>query len=235
MESTLDLLLKIQSLSDEVADTKTQLTQIPQEIAKFEKQIEIREEELKTAEARILDLKKTYKLKEIEIADNEEKMEKLNTQTFAVKTNEEYRAILNEVDFLKKKNKEIEDEMLGFMEEEEKLKNSIDTMRAETKEFTDSTRSKITELEHRCGSLTEQQKLAEANLKDNLTKLPEDVKTLYKRVAEVRDKTVCAIVDNTCTGCYANLTHQFLNELKKRNRILLCDNCGRILVYTSTD
>ncbi|UCD06643.1 MAG: hypothetical protein JSV98_05280 [candidate division WOR-3 bacterium] len=235
MESTLDLLLKIQSLSDEVADAKTQLTQIPQEIAKLEKQIKIREEELKTAEARIIDLKKTYKLKEIEIADNEEKMEKLNTQTFAVKTNEEYRAILNEVDFLKKRNKEIEDEMLGFMEEEEKLKNSIDAIRAETKEFTDSTRSKITELENRRESLTEQQKSAEANLMDNLTKLPDDVRTLYKRIAEVRDKTVCAIVDNTCTGCYANLTHQFLNELKKRNRILLCDNCGRILVYTSSD
>ena len=235
MESTLDLLLKIQSLSDEVADAKTKITQIPEEIAKLEKQIKIREEELKTAEARIIDLKKNYKLKEIEIADNEEKMEKLNTQTFAVKTNEEYRAILNEVDFLKKRNKEIEDEMLGFMEEEEKLKNSIDAIRAETKEFTDSTRSKITELEHRRESLTEQQKSAEGNLKDDLAKLPDDVRALYKRVAEVRDKTVCAIVDNTCTGCYANLTHQFLNELKKRNRILLCDNCGRILVYTSSD
>jgi predicted nucleic acid-binding Zn-ribbon protein len=234
MDSTLDLLLKIQSLNDEVEDTRTQLTQIPQEIAKLEKQIGTREEELKKAETRILDLKKTYKLKEIEIADNEEKMGKLNTQTFAVKTNEEYRAILNEVDFLKQKNKEIEDEMLGFMEEEEKLKNSIDAICAETEEFTDTTRSRIAELKQRSESLVEQQKLAEANLNDNYAKLPEDVKILYKRIAKVRDKTVCAIVDNTCTGCYANLTHQFLNELKKRNKILLCETCGRILVYTTS-
>ncbi len=234
MDSTLDLLLKIQSLNDEVDDTKTQLTQIPREIAKLEKQVSTREEELKAAEARILDLKKTYKLKEIEIADNEEKMAKLNTQTFAVKTNEEYRAILNEVDFLKQKNKEIEDEMLGFMEEEEKLKNSIDAIRAETKEFTDTTKSRMAELKQRSESLTEQQKIAEANLNDNFAKLPEDVKILYKRIAKVRDKTVCAIVDNTCTGCYANLTHQFLNELKKRNKILLCETCGRILVYTTS-
>ena len=151
-----------------------------------------------------------------------------------VKTNEEYRAILNEVDFLKQKNKEIEDEMLGFMEEEEKLNNSIDAIRAETKEFTDATKSRIAELKQRSESLTEQQKIAEANLNDNIAKLPEDVKVLYKRVAKVRDKTVCAIVDNTCTGCYANLTHQFLNELKKRNKILLCETCGRILVYTTS-
>jgi len=235
MESTLDLLLKIQSLNDEVEDTKNQLTQIPREITKLEKQISIREEELKEAESRIIDLKKTYKLKEIEIADNEGKMEKLNTQTFAVKTNDEYRAILNEVDFLKKRNKDIEDEMLGFMEEEEKLKNSIDAIRTETKEFTDATQTRITELEKKIEALTEQQKMAAAKFDDYFSQLPDDAKTLYRRIAKVRDKTVCAIVDNTCTGCYANLTHQFLNELKKRNRILLCDNCGRILVYTTPE
>ena len=235
MESTLDLLLRIQSLNDEVEDTKNQLTQIPQEITKLEKQIDTREGELKKAESRIMDLKKTYKLKEIEIADNEEKMAKLNTQTFAVKTNEEYRAILNEVDFLKKRNKDIEDEMLGFMEEEEKLKNSIDAVRTETKEFADAMQARITELKKKAESLTEQQKMAAAKFDDYFNELPDDVKTLYKRIAKVRDKTVCAIVDNTCTGCYANLTHQFLNELKKRNRILLCDNCGRILVYTTPE
>lgn len=235
MDNTLDLLLKIQSLNDELEDAKAQLKQIPQEIVKLEKQISTREEDLKNAETRILDLKKTYKLKEIEIADNEEKIKKLNTQTFAVKTNEEYRAILNEVDFLKQKNKEIEDEMLGLMEEEEKLKNSIDAIRSQTKEFTDTAQGRIAGMKKKTESLDEQQKLAKATLDDDLAKLPDDTRELYKRITKVRDKAVCAIVDNTCTGCYANLTHQFLNELKKRNKILLCETCGRILVYTTPD
>ena len=235
MESTLDLLLKIQSLKDEVEETEAQLTHIPQETAKLEKQISTREDDLKKAEARLLDVKKSYKLKEIEITDNEEKMAKLNTQTFAVKTNEEYRAILSEIDFLKKRNKEVEDEMIGLMEEEEKLKNSIDTVRAETKDYTENTRSRISDLTRKKQTLEERLKMTRANLDDQFAKLPEDVRGLYARVAKVRDKAVCAIVDNTCTGCYANLTHQFLNELKKRNAILLCDNCGRILVYTPPD
>lgn len=232
MESTLDLLLKIQSLKDEVEETESQLTHIPQETAKLQKQISSREDDLKQAEARLLDVKKSYKLKEIEITDNEEKMAKLNTQTFAVKTNEEYRAILSEIDFLKKRNKEVEDEMIGLMEEEEKLRNSIDTVRVETKDYTENTRSRIGDLTQKSQTLEERSKMARANLDDQFAKLPEDVRRLYERIAKVRDKAVCAIVDNTCTGCYANLTHQFLNELKKRNAILLCDNCGRILVYT---
>jgi predicted nucleic acid-binding Zn-ribbon protein len=234
METVLDLLVKIQSLDDEIEDTEVQLKQIPQQIEKLEKQVNAREEDLKSAETRILELKKTYKLKELEIADNESKTSKLNTQTFAVKTNEEYRAILNEIDFHKKKNREIEDEMIGLMEEEEKLKNSIEKIRTETKAFKDVTQGKITDLKKKSEMLIERQKMAKTGFDDNFAKLPQDIKDLYARITKVRGKAVCPIVGNTCTGCFANLTHQFLNELKQRNKILLCGNCGRILVYTTS-
>jgi predicted nucleic acid-binding Zn-ribbon protein len=232
MENVLDLLVKIQGFDFEVEETRARLAQIPHEIEKLEKQIKAQEQELTDQETRIQELKKDYKLKEIEIADNEDKMNKLNAQTFAVKTNEEYRAILNEVDFLKKKNGEIEDSMLGLLEEEEKLKNSIGTIRIASKEYITKKKEKINELKKEEESALEKQTNAQNNFENSFATLPDDLKELYNRIAKVRDKAVCLISDNTCTGCYANLTHQFLNELKKRNKILLCDNCGRILVYT---
>ena len=232
MENVLDLLVKIQGFDYEVEETKARLTQIPREIEKLEIQIKAKEEELTGQETRMQELKKDYKLREIEIADNEDKINKLNTQTFAVKTNEEYRAILNEVEFLKKKNGEIEDSMLGLLEEEEKIKSSINEVRTEAKDYIAATKNKIDALKKEGESIREKQISATNNFENSFAALPEDLKELYKRIAKVRDKAVCLISDNTCTGCYANLTHQFLNELKKRNKILLCDNCGRILVYT---
>ncbi len=232
MDSVLDLLLTIQRLNDEIENTEVQLKKIPQETEKLETQIEARESDLKSSEARIIELKKNYKLKELEIADNETKSGKLNTQTFAVKTNEEYRAILNEIDFIRKKNHEIEDEMIVMMEEEEKLKASIDRIRAEATEFTQTTKEKIAGLRGDGEALTEKLRLAKAELERNLGLLPQDVKALYGRINNVRGKAVCPIVDNTCTGCFANIPHQMLNEVKQRNKIVLCDNCGRILVYT---
>jgi hypothetical protein len=235
MESVLDLLVKIQGFDDEVEEAAARLTQIPKEIEKLEKQISIREDEFKNSETRIQELKKTYKLKELEIADNEGKINKLNTQTFAVKTNEEYRAILSEVEFLKKSNHDIEEEMLGLMEEEEKLAQSINGLRKETEDFVRANRDKISELKAESEAMTEKQKMARIKLEDDFGKLPEDVKTLYKRIARSRGKAVCMIIDNSCTGCYANIPHQFLNELKQRNQVLVCGNCGRILVYTGSE
>ncbi len=235
MENVLDLLVKIQSFDDDVETAAARLSQIPQEIAQLERQINVREEELKNSEARIQELKKNYKLKELEIADNETKIEKLNTQTFAVKTNEEYRAILNEVEYLKKCNREIEDAMISIMEEEEKLKTSINQIRNEIQDFIARNRAKIAELEQESESMKEKKAEARINFDNNFAKLPNDVKELYLRIAKSRGKAVCLISDNTCKGCYANLTHQFLNELKKRNRILVCDNCGRILIYEDSE
>jgi predicted nucleic acid-binding Zn-ribbon protein len=235
MESVLDLLVKIQSFDDEVEEAATRLAQIPQEIAKLEKQINTRQDEFKDSENRIQELKKTYKLKELEIADNESKINKLNTQTFAVKTNEEYRAILNEVEFLKKNNHEIEDEMLVIMEEEEKLAKSINQLRTETEEFIQKNQNTISALTEESEKMKEKQATAKIALENNFGKLPADVQVLYRRVAKSRGRAVCLITDNTCTGCYANLTHQFLNELKKRNKILVCGNCGRILVYPNSN
>ena len=231
MESVLDLLVRIQNLDDEVDKAESRLAQIPQEKAKLENQIEAKAEELKNSESRIQELKKSNKLKEIEIADNEGKIAKLNTQTFAVKTNEEYRALLKEVEFLKHRNHDIEDEMLGIMEEEEKIRSSINQIRIETEEYIAKAQTRIADLDKESELLKEKQTVAKVDLENNFSKLPDDVKELYNRIAKFRGKAVCLIIDNTCTGCFANLTHQFLNELKKGNKILLCDNCGRILVY----
>ncbi|MGD8978526.1 MAG: C4-type zinc ribbon domain-containing protein, partial [candidate division WOR-3 bacterium] len=66
-------------------------------------------------------------------------------------------------------------------------------------------------------------------------KLPEEIEVLYKRIAQSRGRAVCLIIDNTCTGCFANIPHQFLNELKQRNQVLVCGNCGRILVYSGSE
>jgi predicted nucleic acid-binding Zn-ribbon protein len=70
MENELDLLVKIQGFDYEAKAAKARLTQIPKEIARLETEIKTKEEDLKHSETRIQELKKTYKLKELEIADN---------------------------------------------------------------------------------------------------------------------------------------------------------------------
>lgn len=231
MEDVLDNLVRIQGLDDEIKATHITINKIPQEIVNLENEIEKLNINLQKNKHRIHEIKKLYKLKEGDLAENENKISKLNSQTFAVKTNEEYRAILSEVDYLKKENKKIEDDMIALLEEEEVLKNTTNKLETETQDLIDKKREEIDTLKKTKEELVEKQRQAEISFEDNFNKLPSDIKEIYRRISGVRDKAVCLIDDNTCSGCFANLTHQLMNELKKRNKLLLCDHCGRILVY----
>jgi len=231
MEDVLDLLLTIQRLDDEIKETRQEIEKIPNKLTTLEKEIKDANISLQEKNDRIKEIKKIYKIKEGDIAENETKIIKLNSQTFSVKTNEEYRAILAEVEYLKKENKRIEDEMINLLEEEEKLKVTIGKFETETKIVIEKKMTEINNLQKLNEELIERKRQDEISFENDFNKLADDVKEAYQRIDNVRDKAVCVITDNTCTGCYANLTHQFLNELKNRNKILLCGNCGRILIY----
>ncbi len=234
MEEILDTLVKIQTLDDEIKAAKSKRDEIPNKIATLEKEIDSAKRTLQEKQSRIQDIKKTYKVKEGDLAENETKITKLNSQTFAVKTNEEYRAILSEIDYLKRENKKTEDEMMTLLEEEENLKSTIGKIETETQTFVSEKMQEISNLKKSEEELTEMSKEMKLNFDEHFNKLPHDAKELYKKIKKVRGKVVCTTEDQTCTGCYANFAPQFLNELKKRNKIILCDNCGRILIYPSS-
>ena len=100
MEEILDLLIEIQKLDDEIKNIQSHIEKNPYKINALEKEIEDAQHNLQDKKERLHTIKKTYKMKEGDIAENESKINKLNSQTFAVKTNEEYRAIINEVEFV---------------------------------------------------------------------------------------------------------------------------------------
>lgn len=231
MDETLEILVKIQSLTEEIRETAAELESIPLKIAKLEKEIEKADASFAEKKDRIQEIKKLYKMKEGDIAENDEKAKKLNQQVFSVKTNEEYRAILTEIEFLKQNNKKTEDEMMKLLEEEDQLKREIDKYGRETKEYVSKRNSEIEALKKRSLELEEKKKIDSYAYEDDLKKLPVDVRKVYVRIAKARGNAICLVTDNTCTGCYANLTHQFLNDLKKHDRIILCESCGRILIY----
>ncbi len=233
MDDILDTLIRIQHCDEDIASTQAELDTIPKKIEKLNNDITKAENLLQEKQQRLVDLKKNYKMHEGDIAANEEKAVKLNSQTFAVKTNEEYRAILNEVEFLKQENKKIEEAMMLMLEEEEILNNSIDKFQIETKNFIDQKKNEISTLNQRQQELEEKIKIIQNDYNNAFLKLPKDIQEIYSKIKTVRGKAVCLIDSETCTGCFSNITPQFLNELKKRKEILLCDNCGRILVYVS--
>jgi len=235
MTEVLNTLVKIQRLDSDIEQTQKEIEAIPKKITVLEKDVDKAEHSLQEKKKRVQEISKAYKLKEGDIAANETKIEKLNSQTFAVKTNEEYRAILHEVEFLKSENKKIEDEMITMLEEEEKLNSTLGALEKETADTVNACTRKIEDLKQHKETLLNNVKTMKSEFEALFNQLPKDAQELYLKIKKVRGKAVCLVEDETCTGCYASLTPQFMNELKEKKEILLCAHCGRILIFTTAD
>jgi predicted nucleic acid-binding Zn-ribbon protein len=231
MDEILDILLSVHRLSGEIKESEKRCNEIPNKIGRLEKDIERVSAELTQKKNRVQEIKKTYNLKEGDIKANEDNIRKLNAQSPSVKTNEEYRALQKEIEYLQQANKKTEEEMITLLEEEEQLKGSLAKIEQETKAIVDKKTAEIGELKKELEALQEKLKITQYTYADTIKKLPEDIQTVYNRVSKARGNAVCLIKDNICTGCYAQITHQIVNELQKRHKLIICDSCGRILIY----
>ena len=63
-------------------------------------------------------------------------------------------------------------------------------------------------------------------------KIPDDQIKLYTRIYSSKyGIALSPVTDDFCSMCHMRIRPQMLNELKEGNKIILCENCGRILYW----
>ena len=184
-----------------------------EELRKTQVAVDSRQLQLRTSEARIVDLKS-----------------KLNS----CGSNREYQALLTQIEADKMTNSVLEDEILEGMDKVERyqarLKEAEKNL-AKGKEDLDKTRQTV---ETQKGSLAEDRGRLEADLKTAETELPGDIRDIYMRVVHARGENAMAkVVDDCCGGCYHQVTPNMMNELML-SRIVFCSSCGCLLYLPET-
>ena len=116
MIKDLEILVKMQAFDDEISERQMLLQTLPEELNTLKTSLEEANRVLTETKHSLEENLKNQKLKELEIKDNIEKMNKYKNQLLTVKTNKEYKALNSEISHLEGKNNEIDDEIIVFME-----------------------------------------------------------------------------------------------------------------------
>ncbi len=55
-------------------------------------------------------------------------------------------------------------------------------------------------------------------------------RSYYRRLTQRFGHAVVPVINNLCTGCFANIPSSFVS-VTHENKVLSCENCGRILYW----
>ena len=140
-------------------------------------------------------------------------------------------SIRHEVENLKKRRTDREDELLGLMEVREELEGQeraadeqSQTLRARVEEVGGVAAEELEQLTTELKERSEARAAVAETVDPEFLELYEDLRPQKKGIAAV------ALVDGVCQGCHEQLSSVYVDRLKRVEGPKRCEHCRRILV-----
>lgn len=224
-------LIALQAADREILRLKEEIAALPKRVADIEQQLAGTKAVLEKAKAAVKEDEAARRKYESAIQDQQQKISKYRDQSLAVKTNEQYKALLHEIQFAEQDIRANEDKILDLMLNAEAREKQVKAAEAELKaEMADIEKEKA---DARQRTAEDEKQLAEWNARRDASRAAVDPDLLrqYDRVAKHRGTGLSEARDHKCLACQVMLRPQTYNEVRAGTQIVICDSCQRILYY----
>ena len=232
MLQDLDLALRLQALDRKIVSLETEIATLPKHIAEIEKKLESHTRRLEADRAALAANQRERKKLEGDIQGHEQKISKLRDQTLQAKTNEQYRAFQNEIGYAEGEIRKAEDRILDLMEQSEPLEKNVKAAEVELKAQQQHVDAEKTRARDR--TAIDRRELQETQT-DRQAIVVEVNPVFYKEYERIRKKTrnhpIADATEGRCDGCMMALRPQFFQDLRRGDKVMFCESCGRILTY----
>jgi len=231
MHPDLEKLIALQQVDGEIARLREEIAALPRRVAVIEAKLAGTRAEIEKAQQGLGVNQAARRKLETEIQDQREKISKYRDQSLAVKTNEQYKALLHEIQFAEQHIRAAEDKILEGMVDTEAREAAVKAAEAELREETAEIEKE--KAEARARTAEDEKLLAEQNARRDALRsgIAPDVLAHYDRLLHHRKTAVSEAREQKCAACNVLLRPQTYNEVKSNEQIVTCDSCGRILFY----
>ncbi len=230
MKDQVLLLMKLQEVDSRRSQHQIDEKALPERLHIAEQVLQKKRDEFAQLQTKSGNLDKGKRDKEMDLKVQEEQIVKLRDRLIKLKTNEEYKANLKEIENAKVRKGELEESLLVAMEEGEILKTEIAA----------GSQGMISAEQ---AFQTEKQNIEEAV--NTLAVTAKAIASEWVSISEMSDKNILAdyqqlivkrkglavvpLTGNTCGGCHFSLPPQLIAQVKTGEKILTCTYCHRML------
>jgi uncharacterized protein len=232
MHSDIQKLIDLQQVDSRIAALKAEVAALPAEVRTIEAKLAGTRTRVETIQAAMKADDNARRKHESDIQDQQQKISKYRDQSLAVKTNQEYKALLSEIEQAEAAIRKLEDKILEIMvaadARKEELKQAEVALKADTV-------ANEKEKEHARQQTAEDEKaLAEldSQRKELRVQIEEDTLRHYDRVFKLRHSALAAVhEDQMCSVCRVILRPQVFQDVMRGEETITCDSCQRIMYY----
>jgi predicted nucleic acid-binding Zn-ribbon protein len=233
-EKTVDLLLQmllsLQKLDDKLSAFGRKKKEIPEQIRAMELAVEKEKKGLENHRQRLKEASLEQKKLEKQLLESAEERKKKQNKLLEVKTNEEYKALLKEIEYAKRADSGTEDGILVLLEEIDSLEKSLEEKENSVRESEKKLQEEARRLEREIVEVDEEHRLLQGERKRVAAELAPEVLEDYEKIRLHRaGQAVVMVRREVCPGCHMQVPPQTINEVLQTGEIRHCQYCRRIL------
>ncbi|MBO4331744.1 MAG: hypothetical protein J6I79_06620 [Paludibacteraceae bacterium] len=232
VEAKLRALFDLQLVKSEIDKIKTLRGELPLEVQDLEDEIEGLRTRVSNLENEIAETTSNIEKRKIEIEENKAAISKYTEQQNNVKNNREYENLAKEIEYqqlniqlCEKKIKEFQASVKDRRDDLAKADDLIKGRSLDLDQKKQELEAIVSETKQQEDKLREEAKNHESLIEPRYLSAFEKIrKNARNGLAVVR------VVRNACGGCFNQIPPQRRIDIAQRNKIIVCEYCGRIMV-----
>jgi len=230
MGPDIENLMRLQDADREIRRLQEEIAALPKRVALIEEKLAGHKTALEAAKAAVKTDEADRRKFETAIQDLRQKITKYRDQSLEVKTNDQYKALMHEIQFAEQDIRANEDKILDLMVNVEAREQKVKIAEAELKAEAAEVEKEKNEARERTAE--DQKQMAEWNAKREAIRgaINPDLIRHYERVMKFRGSGIAEVRDQKCTGCQTLLRPQTYNEVRA-GKTIECESCQRILYF----
>ncbi|BAT72529.1 conserved hypothetical protein [Thermosulfidibacter takaii ABI70S6] len=231
MDKELEILIKLQSVDQFIVERKRDQQEIPKRLENLKKELEKAKEALDKIHKEKKEIALKRREKEKYLDELAEKIADRKGRLFKVKTNEEYAALLKEIENFKDEISSTEDEIIILLDRDEEIDKEIEEASKKVQELEKLLKEEEQKCQQLIDKIEEELKKALEDREQLWQSLSNRLQRLYEKLKNTKGSAVARAANQTCHGCFTELPPQTFLEVKKGEKLIQCPFCGRILYY----
>lgn len=206
------------------------LEKLPQDETRANSKLAGCEAAVKKAHDGLVECELRLKRLELDVGTRQTTIQRLKTQQFETRKNEEFQAIKHEIVRYEKEVDSLETRELEIMEELDSLKSILkdaEDAKSRTRALVEEDLASIRQRRER---MEQDRAEIEAEREKLVTQVPESILPVYARLMKTKaGMAVAPMQDGKCGGCHMKLIASTVVAVQASQQITRCEDCGRIL------